>query len=54
MANHTYAGRNHPHEQVIKQISCIYYRSRIIKQVLTNMKFILLQIPHVGIPAVKI
>ena len=54
MANHTYEGRNHPHEKVIKQISCIYYRSRIIKRVLTNMKFILLQLPHVVNPAVKI
>ena len=50
----TYEGQNHPDEQVIEQIGCIYYRSRIIKQVLTNMKFILIQIPHVSIPAVKI
>ena len=43
----TYEGRNHPREQVIEQISCIYYRSRIVQRVLTNMKFILLQSPHV-------
>ena len=50
----TYECTNHHDEQVIEQIGCIYYRSRIIKQVLTNMKFILIQIPHVSIPAVKI
>ena len=47
-------GRDQPHEQVIEQIGCIYYRSRISKRVLTKMKYILLQIPHVSVPAVKI
>ena len=50
----TYECTNHHDKQVIEQIGCIYYRSRIIKRVLTNMKFILIQIPHVSIPAVKI